>query len=72
MGYLNEWKKALTKEEDIEVPEGYPHKNNKLKSFVNFAFVSFVLPFMLLPLAVKGVKMGIEALKKAKEDKKKK
>lgn len=40
---------------------------NKDKSFKSF--VSFILPLMAIPLAVKGVKMGIEAIQKYKEEK---
>ena len=64
MGYFNDWKEAITKEKNIEPPEGYPH--SKL-----WGFVSFIFPLMLLPLAAKGIKMGIEAFKKSKDKKKK-
>lgn len=68
MGYLNDMKEALRTEKNLEPPEGYPH--SKLRSFV-----SFVLPLMLIPLAVKGIQSVAKAVKESKtkkEDEKKK
>ncbi len=66
MGYINDWKEALRTKENIEPIEGYPHRDFSPKAW---SFVSFFLPLMAIPLAIKGVQAIAKAVKKNKEKK---
>ncbi len=68
MGYINDWKKALRTKENIEPPEGYPHRDFSPKLW---GFVSFFLPLMAIPLAIKGATIIAKEVKKQIDKKKK-
>lgn len=53
----------------IEYGKAWKHEFSKM-SPTGWAFVSFFLPLMAIPLAVKGIKKGAELIKKEIDKKK--